>query len=337
MASMTHPSVVYSILQKHLPASMLQGYVSGIIDETGSRLYAFTFVEIDPGTFQNDYFDWMYSSTGFDEEKTRIYIDDGKCYQHKDLTQCVQEGIYRAFSLKFYGYFYEGCWYIAKELMYFGELITREDILKYLAEGIDNNTILSSSYYEPMEAHFPQWNPNEKPMSRGVEFLEFVGMPGLVAYVKQEEKQALLRAHSQYLYLETFKPMMDRLRAKYFEEYAEFITLYSIEPTLIFSTCRNFVLTPIMVKNAKEEYRISWFFRNDDEKKMYKWNYFEPDTYLSSIHYSQEIIHDLSALCYWNDYTYLNSSCTLDDDNFWKSYVLVKENGLYKHLEELKY
>ncbi|MBX2922236.1 MAG: hypothetical protein KF746_08600 [Chitinophagaceae bacterium] len=333
---MTHRSVVYSILQKHLPAAMLHGYSSGIINEANSRLYAFTLVDIDPVTFQNDYPDWGYTSTGFDEEKTRIYIDDGKCYQHKDATQCAQEGVYKAFSLKLYGSFYKGCWYIAKELMYFGELMSREEALKYLSERIENNAILSSSYYEPMESCFPQWIPNEEPMSRGVEFLEFVGMPELVAYIKQEEKQALLKAHSHYLYLETFKPMMDRLRAEYFEAYTEFITLYSLEPTLIFSTCRNFVLTPIMVKNAKEEYHINWFFRHGDEKKMYRWNYFNPETYHSSFHYSQEIINDLSTLCYWNDHTYLNSSCTLDDDHFWKSYVLINENGRYKYLEPLK-
>lgn len=51
----------------------------------------------------------------------------------------------------------------------------------------------------------------------------------------------------------------------------------------------------------------------------------------------QEIINELSTLCYWNDPDYLSSSCTLDDNRFWKTCVLIKGNGRYRYLEELEY
>src|SRR6185312_3966101 len=200
--AMKHSSAAYSILERHLPDYMLEGYMDDIIDDTQEQLYAFTFVEIDPETFENDYPGWGCTSMGFDEERKRIYLDDGKCFQHKDATQCAKEGIYKFFSLKFYGCFYENRWYIQKDLIYFGELISREDAISILVEGVRNETILNASTYQPINAYLPQWNLAYPPLSRGVEYDEFIGTPEIVAYIKQEEKFALLRAHSNFLYLD---------------------------------------------------------------------------------------------------------------------------------------
>lgn len=331
---MMHPSAAYIILQKNIPSYMLQGYVQDLINEEAGRLYAFTFVDIDPETFENNYADWGYSSMGFDEEKTRIYLDEGKCFQHKNSTQCAQEGIYKAFSLKFYGCFYEERWYIQKELTYFGEHINREDAIITLSESIKDGSVLNSTYYLPMQAHFPQWNPAEQPLSRGVEQLEFTGMPELVAYIKQQEKQALLQAHSRFLYLDVFSPLLNRLKASRFNEYNEYAAMYLIEYSFIFSAARNFALLPLMIMNSKKEYRICYFFWHGAERKVYQWHYFKSHVYHSSFHYAEEIINDLSGVCYWNNVHFLHSSCTLDDENFWQNYVLVKQNGQYLYLTE---
>lgn len=204
-------STVYAILEKNLPLHMMEGYQAGIINEQGDRLYAFTFVDQDLQAFENDHGNSIYSSTGVDDEKARIYLDGGTCYQHKDTSQCIEEGIYTAFALKFYGILYAGRWYVSKELMYFGELISRQEAVDFLSEYMRDGSILISDYYQPMESSYPIYSPNETPLSRGIEFAEFVGLPTLVAYIKQEEKQALLRAHAKSqprsLYAQGFLPL----------------------------------------------------------------------------------------------------------------------------------
>ncbi|HEY9258007.1 hypothetical protein, partial [Chitinophaga sp.] len=49
------------------------------------------------------------------------------------------------------------------------------------------------------------------------------------------------------------------------------------------------------------------------------------------------VISQLKAVTYWGDCSYLNSSCTLDDDRFWEQCVLQQQNGEYKYLRELTF
>lgn len=330
-------SPVYSILERHVPHYMLSGFANEIIDEKAEKLYAYTFVDINPETFENNYIDWGCSIIGVDNERTKIYLEEGRYYQHKDATQCIREGIYKTLSLKFYGYYYNKRWYILKELAYFGELITKRDAIAILSEGILDRTIFNRLSYLPIEANYPHWNSAEPLNSRGVEYNEFIGMPELVANIKQEEKYTLLRAHSQFLYFDVFAPMLCWLRAARFEDFSEYCPSFPIELSLIFSKGRNLAFLPLMIKNTRQEYRIHYFFWHGDEKKIYEWHYFQSNIYNFSFHFSEEIINNLSKITYWNDTTFLYSSCTIDDEGFWQNFVLLKENNTYKHLEELKF
>lgn len=331
---MNNSSAVYSILERYVPRYMLSGYAKGIIDENNEKLYAYTYVIINPEAFQNHYTDWGCSIIGVDDEKTRIYLDGGKSYQHKNAAQCIQEGIYKCLSIKFYGCFYENRWYILKELAYFGELITKEDAIVILSDGIQDTSVLNRSSYLPIDVYYPQWNPAEPLESRGVEYDEFIGMPELAAHISQEEKYTLLRAHSTFVYLDVFAPVLNMLRATRFETYNEYYPSYPVELSLIFSKERNFAILPLMVMNSKQEYRLCYFFWHDGEKKIYEWQYFQSAVYEFSFHYADEIIAGLSGITYWNDTAFLYSSCTLDDENFWQNYVLAKSHNKYTYLTE---
>ena len=337
---MAQSSAAYSILQKHVPAFMLQGYLADVIDEEASKFYAITFVDIDPAAYEDNReiydLNWGYTSTGFDPETVKIYIDEGKRYQHKNLEQCVREGIYKFFSMQFFGSLYDNRWYISKSIAYIGDKMSKDEAIDWLSRGMNDRSILNSSTYMPIGTHHPQWTTDKPPMSRGVEFLEFVGMPELVANIRQEEKHALLRAHAQFLYLDLFSAVLDKLRVSRFENYNEYLPFYTIESSFIFSKKRNFALLPLTIRNSKEECRLEYFFWHDNEQKIYLWHYFPLTIMHSSFDYFEEVINNLSKISYWNDPAFLHSSCTLDDEHFWQNYVLLKESGNYIYLTAIE-
>lgn len=333
------PSPVYSILKRHVPARLLHGYLDGIIDAEKGRLYAVTFNNIVPA----DYEEYGYLHTaigthsiyGADQERMRLPEDENGCYSYKDTSQCVREGVYHAFSIKFLGCFYEDRWYILKELVYYGEHMQAEEARASLLQGIADGSVLERDIFLPMQAHFPNYGQDSAPLARGAEFQEFVGRPELVAYLQQEEKSALCHAYSHFMNLDVIIPFMQRLKAARFETYADIIPMYSNDFTLIYPASRTFILIPAIVADEHGKHRLCYFFWHAADRKMYHWTYFSSQVYDLSFHYSLNVIDDLSTICHWNDTAYLNSSCTLDDEHFWNNYVLAEEANAYKYLVEI--
>ena len=70
--------------------------------------------------------------------------------------------------------------------------------------------------------------------------------------------------------------------------------------------------------------------------RFYKWTYFKSESYDYALFYSQVIIDDLKQICHWDEHAYLDSSCTMDDANFWNEYVFKKNaNDGFVYLEEM--
>ncbi|MBO9618637.1 MAG: hypothetical protein J7539_06320 [Niabella sp.] len=328
---------VFAILERHLPDYLLTNYTNGRLNPEKNKLYGFALTEIDPARYhQYSYLNEFdgYVARDADQEKQKTYSDGGNCYQLKDKELCMQEGVYTFFAIIFFGCLYEGQWYILKELRFYGTLISKPAVLDELTADITSDTIFNSTIYRPVAEYYSFGKSAEK---RSIEFLEFLRLPELVAYNKKEEKQALLAAHKAYLELSVFKPFMDRLRADNFETFNKFNILHGWNLLLIFSSSRNYVLMPVVVVNGKKERRLYYFFWHENEKKMYRWNYFGLKNLSEKYHYANEIIEDLSKICYWNSEDYLGSTCTLDDENFWNGYVLTRDNGHYRYLEPMKF
>jgi hypothetical protein len=330
---------VYSILKRHVHARFLDGYIGGIIDEEKGRLYAAAFNSIDPEHY--DEYGYLHAGIGVhsvhgvDQQQTRLPADDDGCYTSKDTRQCIREGIYHAFSINFFGCFYEGRWYILKELAYYGEHMSAAQARETLLQSIDDRSVLERDIYLPMEAYFPNYGQDSPPIPRGVEFQEFVGRPGLVAYLQRDKKTALCHAYTHFMNLDVVIPFMAHLKAARYETYASIIPMYSDDFTLIFPASRTFMLIPALIADEHGKHRLSYFFWHAGDRKMYQWTYFTSDTYDFSFHYSTNVIDDLSTICHWNDTAYLNSSCTLDDESFWDNYVLLKEGGIYRYLVDM--
>jgi hypothetical protein len=331
---------VYQILERQVPQYLLKGYTADVLDADAGRFYAYTFNRLGPEDHEtastlNLYFTSGNGCWGVDDEKSRIYMDNGRTYRHKDTEQCIKDGLYHAYAAKFYGCLYEGWWYIMKELTYFGEHMPEKEAHELLTAKGDLNSILEYGIYLPIGSHFPSYQPGVEGMRRGVEYLEFVGEPELVAYSKQEKKSAQCRAFTHFMNQDIFLPFKDRLRVARFEAFSDLIPLYSNDFIMIYPKTREFILIPAMVKDIQDTYRLCYFFWHARNRKMYEWTYFEPETSTFGYHYSESIIENLSKISGWNEIGYLNSSCTLDDKGFWDTYVLQMENGKYAYLKEL--
>ncbi|AHF17240.1 hypothetical protein [Niabella soli] len=331
----------FSILERHVPDYLLRDYTDGVLSPEKNKLYGFALTEIVPD--QDDQYSYInefsfYSTMGSEPEKEKTYSDDGNTYQFKDKELCLREGVYKFLAITFFGCLYQGQWYVFKGLRFYGALIGKEDILSSLATGITDGNVFDNTVYRPLEEYYSCGQPTDNPVRRGIEFLEFVGMPELAAYHKQEAKQDLLAAHKAYLRLAVFKPFMNRLRADNFEVFNKFTILHGWNLSLIFSSSRDYVLMPVVVMNEKKEHHLYYFLWHTEEKKMYRWNYFSLKNVGERCHYANKIIEDLSQISYWDHENYLDSdTCTLDDNYFWTHYVLGKDNDHYRYLMHMEF
>lgn len=336
-------STVYQILERRVPSYLLEGYVDGILNEELDKLYAYTFKKLTPedhdiasslrSSFPNSSGAW-----GLDEVKSRNKPDEEGCFTMKDHQQCIREGLYYAYSVSFYGYFYDGWWYILKQLSYYGEHMSEAAAHQLLSENDNLSAAFNHSLFEPMEAYYPTWGTRVEKLHRGSEYQEFIGIPELVAYLKQEQKAAVCRAFVHFMNQDMFLPFVERLKVARFDEFSGVLPLYSDEFIMIFPNTREHLLIPALVRGVHNEYRLYYFYWDTERKIMYNWTYFIPKSFRFSHAYTETIMDNLSQISHWKEATYLNSSCTMDDHAFWNDYVLPKdEQGAYKYLTELPY
>jgi len=107
---LSYNTEVFTILERRVHALDLHGYYSGKFSPDKAQFVGYTYVPLDSIDF-NDYSFTLtspgYSFTGVDLEKTKKYLDDHS-YQMKTVEECVEQGIYKAFSMRFQGTYYEG-------------------------------------------------------------------------------------------------------------------------------------------------------------------------------------------------------------------------------------
>jgi hypothetical protein len=77
------------------------------------------------------------SSTGVDFEKLQKFVDE-RSYQMKTTEECIQEGLYTAYAIKFFGVYYEEEWFILNELRFFCENMSEEAAKELLSQYDDH-------------------------------------------------------------------------------------------------------------------------------------------------------------------------------------------------------
>jgi len=324
---------IYRIIASQVEKPLLYGFSGGKFNDDGDKVTAYTYVVFSQ--VSNDGYSYYLDKIGgslalnVDLEKQKKYIGDG-AYQLKTPQECIEEGIYKSYGVRFIGMFYENDWYLMKELVYFGETVTEEYARNVLSFNTSQN-IWDDDLFIPYE------NIKKNSTFINSEMDEFKDYPYLIAIIKQQKKGAVNHAFRRYMNEIIFLPFVQKMKMFFPVEYANFIPLYSDDYELIFPENKKHILMVAMVENENELCRIEYFFYQVEQKKIYKWTYLPVENYGHSFHYSPEIIEQLSKISSWKDYTQLNSSCTLDDDNFWNDYVLKQESGEYIYLQAINF
>ena len=102
---------------------------------------------------------------------------------------------------------------------------------------------------------------------------------------------------------------------------------------LVYPSVKKVILSAIIVKEKDKERFLRYFvllLQKNKKYKIYEWIYLNPADFTNTNSYPN-VYTQLNTLTVWN-YTF----DTLDDQNFWNDYVLIKSGKKYKYLKEVK-
>lgn len=322
---------IMSILERRFHELDLTGYYAGAISPDGTKLVACTYVtladiNIDEYGFGDPY--GHHSSLGADPEKMMKKSIDGTGYHTKTTAECIEEGLYFSFTVKFWGVYYQEEWCVMKETMFFGRMMTEPGAKETLDRLVGGAGKWDAYLFKPTNERM-EWKGEQ---IRSVEEEQFFEAPKLVFYVKSEEKQKVNRTFTAYANASIVEPLLQNLRILHYEEYLEFIRLRG-DYSLVFPVSKKYFLIITMARHRELGYRMVYFFHDTATGKNYRWTYPKPRYSDFGYFYYEDPIMDLSPISNWDVPDFLDSSCTMDDDHFWSTYVLKQENGKYAFLE----
>jgi hypothetical protein len=328
-----NPDIFY-ILERRVDQQQLQGYYGGKFNPDQTKFFAYSYVSLNSIDFEA--FRYLLtsdacSSTGVDFEKLQKFVDESS-YQMKTTEECIQEGLYTAYALKFFGVYYEEEWFILIELLFFGENISEEAAKELLSQYDDHPDRWNLGGFDKVRSF--NMPGTDEPM-RNIETEEFSELPWIVSDLKIEQKMKVNRAFGQYMNASVVHPFLKRMRIQFFEDFSEILSLYGEDYTLVFPDSKMYFLVVAMAKHITKGYGLVWFFYDTTPGKFYRWTFPQPRFCEWSYHYAEDVIVDLISISDWNDYRFLNSSRTMENQRFWAEYVLKKEQGRYIWLDEV--
>ena len=326
---------VLAILRPRLPDWALEGYYGGLLSPDGTKLVAYTWQPIDTKAPNISHFlqlralgDGGHVSTGTTEEDVWFYDDDGS-YQRKGMERCLEDGVFHSYSLEMIAAQHEGNWYIGCGLSFFGSQMDEGGAKRHNARGTADADFFEKGLFAPYRT-----STSSGERVRNVSYEEFGDLPWIISLVKVEEKEKVHRAFTTYMNLAFVKPLFERLRIRYPEEYVKFCYRYSEDYTLIFPEHKKYFLVVTLAENERLGYRLAWFFFDTATETFYRWKY--PQARYGDQHdYTPDIIEDIKDISSWDNRQFLGSTRTLDDSRFWQEYVLKKEDGAYVWLEPM--
>jgi hypothetical protein len=105
---------------------------------------------------------------------------------------------------------------------------------------------------------------------------------------------------------------------------------------MIFPIHKKYTIITMMVVDVQNLFRLEYYVYLQTTQKIHRWKYPQGRDGITSFDYADEIIKVLSKISGWDHIDFLNSTRTMDDENFWNNYVFKKENGNYIYLEEVE-
>jgi hypothetical protein len=323
-------------LERRFHENLLDGYFGGIFNPTRDKFYALTWVNLSSVDY--DVYRWHheqlsgYSAMYHDYEKKKKQVDSNS-WQSKTPQECVDEGIYQYFAVSFIGIFFEAEWFIIPNLDFYGAELTEPELKVFVEERITTDTIWESNMFAPETMH--RLNDHEQ-MDLSPTSLEFKEQPWMVSMIKQQKKERVNHAYSRYINEEFLESFFKKLRIYDPDNYLE-VGQLRYGYTIIFPEHKKYILFCAQVKNNNNKWHLRYFLFDSQFRSFYKWTYFDAAPYDFSFFYGDLIINDLKQISHWDSESYLDSSCTLDDENFWSGYVfkLNDTSGHFLYLEEM--
>lgn len=156
----------------------------------------------------------------------------------------------------------------------------------------------------------------------------YIGLYELVADGLKDEEEAKNALFESSLLKEYITPFIQNIEKT--ENYEE-VTLKQMSRShlLIYPLDQKVVLCPYTIKDKGKDGIINYLvlLKTNSGYEVYKWNYLKPEDFKSSSRAS--FMDQINTLTDWNF-----SVDTLDDSEFWETYVLVQEKGVFKYLEK---
>ena len=329
---------IEAILQPRVHPRLLEGYFGGMFNPEKDKFYAATLVDIstinyDEFGYLHEQIEW-HTSKNYNWELGKKYNSEGTSYTNKSFQILIEEGIYQYFSITFLCMLYQDQWIVSKTLCFYGDLINQDGIKSDLSEQPNHPDFWQQTLFKPYETPDYLRQEFETTSYKDVGIEEFKDAPYLVALLKKEKKEKVNQAWRYYFNEDLILPFFERIRIESPEQY-RYIGGTGITFTMIFPERKQYTLFCCLILNSEDNvWLLNYFVFVSATSKYFKWEYFKPAKVTDS-YYGTLIIGDLKQISHWDNISYLDSSCTMDDDNFWSNYVFAQKDGEYLYLQEI--
>ena len=198
----------------------------------------------------------------------------------------------------------------------------------------ENSTELNPDFWEtnlfekiPDLKKDPEWDKYGESIWKTDEVnnRNYIGLYEIVADSFRKEKQSENTSFEEQLNENVFKPNYEILKKNNPNNYSK-LSVHS----LIYSENRDLAINPVLITDKDGVKKLHYFVAFKDSRKLYEWNYFEPLDIKGNL-FGSEVVDQIGSLTEWNF-----SVDNLNDEKFWKQYVLLKQGNDYKYLKEIK-
>ena len=323
-----------AIIFPRVASRLFEGYFGGTFNEDKTKFLAATLVKTAGIDYRH--FEYEHESLGgasfmfLDHSKLMKYITPTTC-TGKSKAELIAEGVCSYFSVAFIGLLFENEWFILKTLSFYGDEKTEAELIRHIEENVDEHDFWNDSLFLPPNPMSVERGGKKIPI-RDVHYEEFKYTPYLVVLIKQHKKEMLNRAFVEYFKLEFAVPFFEKMRIANPDEYRSFSVLGD-SFYLIYPATKSCVIIAVQVENKTGKWCLRYYILHQNYRCWHEWVYFRNEEYNSSFHFANKVIDNLKTITHWDDFSFLNTSCTMDDEVFWSDYVLKQENGEYLYLK----
>jgi len=156
---------------------------------------------------------------------------------------------------------------------------------------------------------------------------DYIGMYKMVTDQLKDMKKQEAEAYQKQISTTLLQPFFRQQENERLHHIIKHNTILE-DFVLIYPKDRHVLLIPVKVTDDKGVTSVRYFVNLPGSSRVYEWTYFKP--YISKGYVDDHINESLGSVTKW---TFANT--TLDDDNFWNNFVLIKQGNAYKYLTAL--